>query len=157
VPSRTGVNLGFNLLERLAEHPNIVALKEASDSTDRLVTLAQIADRLTLYAGNDSQIYPTLALGGRGVISVMSNLLPKTTHELCKRYFDGETEVALAIQLRLLPFIKSLFIETNPTPIKYAMHKRGFCTPEVRMPLAEPRESTKEELFNQLEKIYDVL
>lgn len=157
VPSRTGVNLGFNLLERLAEHPNIVALKEASDSTDRLVTLAQIADRLTLYAGNDSQIYPTLALGGRGVISVMSNLLPKTTHELCKRYFDGETEVALAIQLRLLPFIKSLFIETNPTPIKYAMHKRGFCTPEVRMPLAEPRESTKEELFNQLEKIYDLL
>ena len=153
VPSRTGVNLGFNLLERLAEHPNIVALKEASDSTDRLVTLATLADKLTLYAGNDSQIYPTLTLGGQGVISVASNLMPKTIHELCKNYFDGEKDKSLEMQLRLLPFIKSLFIETNPSPIKYAMHKRGFCTPEVRLPLAEPRESTKREISDRLAEI----
>ena len=155
VPSRTGVNLGFNLLERLSLHPNIVALKEASDSTDRLVTLATMTDMLTLYAGNDSQIYPTLALGGRGVISVMSNLLPKTTVKLCRDYFEGRTDEALAMQLKLLPFIRSLFLETNPSPIKFAMSERGFCTPEVRLPLAEPRESTKEEIKNQLDALYE--
>ena len=153
VPSRTGVNLGFNLLERLSEHPNIVALKEASDSTDRLVTLASMTDKLTLYAGNDSQIYPTLALGGRGVISVMSNLLPKTTHELCESYFEGKTAESLALQLQLLPFIRSLFLETNPAPIKYAMSEKGFCTPEVRLPLAEPRESTREEIQKVLREL----
>lgn len=153
VPSRTGVNLGFNLLDRLSNHPNIVALKEASDSVDRLVTLAAFGDRLHLYSGNDSQIYPTLALGGRGVISVMSNLLPKITHELCKCYFDGKQSEALKLQLELLPFIKSLFIETNPTPIKFAMAERGFCSPEVRLPLAEPRKSTKEALIRELKKI----
>nr|MBE6545390.1 4-hydroxy-tetrahydrodipicolinate synthase [Oscillospiraceae bacterium] len=153
VPSRTGVNLGFNLLDRLSNHPNIVALKEASDSVDRLVTLAAFGDKLHLYSGNDSQIYPTLALGGRGVISVMSNLLPKTTHELCKCYFDGKQSEALKLQLELLPFIKSLFIETNPTPIKFAMAERGFCSTEVRLPLAEPRKSTKEALIRELKKI----
>ena len=153
VPSRTGVNLGINLLDRLSDHPNIVALKEASDSTDRLVTLATLKDKLTLYAGNDSQIYPTLALGGRGVISVMSNLLPKTTAKLCRDYFEGRIDEALATQLQLLPFIKSLFLETNPAPIKFAMSEKGFCTPEVRLPLAEPRESTKTEIIKRLEEI----
>lgn len=153
VPSRTGVNLGINLLHRLSEHPNIVALKEASDSTDRLVTLATLKDKLTLYAGNDSQIFPTLSLGGRGVISVMSNLLPKTTAKLCRDYFEGRIDEALATQLQLLPFIKSLFLETNPAPIKYAMSQKGFCTPEVRLPLAEPRESTREEIQKVLREL----
>ena len=151
VPSRTGVNLGFNLLERLSEHPNIVALKEASDSLDRLVRLATLCDKLTLYSGNDSQIYPTLSLGGMGVISVMSNLLPRTTAKLCRSYFDGNTQEALRLQLHLLPLIRSLFSETNPTPIKYAMSLRGYCSPEVRLPLAEPRESTKKEIREQLD------
>lgn len=153
VPSRTGVNLGINLLHRLSEHPNIVALKEASDSTDRLVTLATLKDKLTLYAGNDSQIFPTLSLGGRGVISVMSNLLPKTTAKLCRDYFEGRIDEALATQLQLLPFIKSLFLETNPAPIKFAMSEKGFCTPEVRLPLAEPRESTREEIQKVLREL----
>ncbi len=153
VPSRTGVNLGINLLSRLAEHPNIVGLKEASDSTDRLVTLAAFGDKLWLYSGNDSQIYPTLSLGGAGVISVMSNLIPKTSARLCQSYFEGNHSEALELQLRLLPFIKSLFIETNPSPIKYAMASRGLCSPEVRLPLSEPRESTKNEILKQLEKI----
>ncbi len=153
VPSRTGVNLGFNLLERLAEHPNIVALKEASDSIDRLVRLASLGDKLTLYSGNDSQIYPTLSLGGKGVISVMSNLLPRTTVRLCRDYFEGREEKALKLQLSLLPFIRSLFLETNPSPIKYALASRGFCASEVRLPLAEPRESTKKEILRQLDRI----
>lgn len=153
VPSRTGVNLGINLLDRLANHENIVGIKEASDSTDRLVTLATFGDKLALYAGNDSQIYPTLALGGAGVISVVANILPKATKALCDGYFEGKHTHALRLQLDLLPFIKTLFLETNPSPIKYAMEKVGLCTREVRLPLSEPRESTKEEIdraFNSL-------
>jgi 4-hydroxy-tetrahydrodipicolinate synthase len=153
VPSRTGVNLGINLLDRLANHENIVGIKEASDSTDRLVTLAAFGDKLALYAGNDSQIYPTLALGGSGVISVVANILPKATKALCDGYFEGKHTNALRLQLEMLPFIKTLFLETNPSPIKYAMEKVGLCTREVRLPLSEPRESTKEEIdraFNSL-------
>ena len=157
VPSRTGVNLGINLLTRLAEHPNIVAIKEASDSADRLLNLAALGDSLDLYAGNDSQIYTTLALGGKGVISVMSNLLPRVTHQICDKYFAGECEVSLALQLKLLPFIKTLFSETNPSPIKYAMYKAGFCSQEVRLPLDEPRESTKKLLLEEIERIKDMI
>lgn len=156
VPSRTGVNLGFNLLERLSEHPNIVGLKEASDSVDRLVTLAAFGDKLHLYSGNDSQIYPTLSLGGKGVISVMSNLIPTTTVTLCKDYFEGRPDESLRLQFRLLPFIKAIFTETNPSPIKFAMAEMGFCTSEVRLPLSEPRESTKKEIKRCLEAIADL-
>ena len=153
VPSRTGVNLGFNLLSRLAECETVVGLKEASDSTDRLVTLAAMRDILPLYAGNDSQIYPTLALGGSGVISVVSNILPKRTRELCDCCFSGEWERALDIQLTLLPFIKTLFLETNPAPIKHIMARMGMISPEVRLPLSEPRASTKAALVCELDKI----
>jgi 4-hydroxy-tetrahydrodipicolinate synthase len=156
VPSRTGVNLGFNLLKRLSRHPNIVGLKEASDSVDRLVYLAEFGDELYLYSGSDSQIYPTLALGGKGVISVMSNLIPKATVRLCKDYFDGNYGEALKLQFKLLPLIKCLFLETNPSPIKYAMAQKGFCTPEVRLPLSEPRESTKLDIKNCLDAIAEL-
>jgi 4-hydroxy-tetrahydrodipicolinate synthase len=156
VPSRTGVNLGLSLLERLSVHPNIVGLKEASDSTDRLVSLASFGENLRIYAGNDSQIYPTLALGGEGVISVMSNLIPETTVKLCRDYLEGRQGEALALQIKLLPFIKSLFAETNPSPIKYAMSLRGLCSAEVRLPLSEPRESTKVELTNRLYEIAEL-
>ena len=156
VPSRTGVNLGINLLRRLAEHPNIVGIKEASDSVDRLVTLSSFGDELHLYSGNDSQIYPTLSLGGKGVISVMSNIIPKATVKLCGDYFAGKQSEALELQLRLLPFISSLFLETNPAPIKFAMSLKEFCSPEVRLPLSEPRESTKSELILRLHEISDL-
>ena len=158
VPSRTGVNLGFNLLSRLSNHPNIVALKEASDSIDRLVRLSAMRDELTLYSGNDSQIYPTLALGGMGVISVMSNLLPMTTVKLCREYFIGNIEESLRLQHLLLPFIRAMFIETNPSPIKYAMHLKGLCSPEVRLPLSLPRESNRliiEDEINHLDRVIE--
>ena len=146
VPSRTGVNLGFNLISRLADHPNIVGIKEASDSTDRLVTLAAMSDKIALYSGNDSQVFPTLALGGLGVISVISNLLPSETKEMTDAYFSGNLARAREIQFRLLPIIRAMFMETNPSPIKYAMSLRGLCSPELRLPLSEPRESTKREI-----------
>lgn len=157
VPSRTGVNLGINLLDRLSDHPNIVALKEASDSVDRLVSLSALKEKLHLYSGNDSQIYPTLSLGGSGVISVMSNVIPRTTVKICESYFRGDVKESLRLQLRLLPFIKSLFIETNPSPIKFCMAAKGMCLSEVRLPLSEPRESSKAEILEKLRDIDDLL
>ena len=143
VPSRTGVNLGLNLLARLAERENIVAIKEASDSLDRLVDLSRLSDSLTLYAGNDSQIYPTLALGGAGVISVVSNIYPKKINDICELYFSGRISESLDVQKKIIPLCKALFTETNPAPVKYAMEKLGMISGELRLPLSEVRESTK--------------
>lgn len=143
VPGRTGVNLGIRLLERLGAHPLICGIKEASDSVDRLTELSVFRDTLPLYAGNDSQIYPVLALGGAGVISVVSNLKAELVKRMCQSATTGEWERALEIQHRLLPLIKALFTETNPSPVKYAMSILGLCSSEVRLPLAEPRDSTK--------------
>lgn len=153
VPSRTGVNLGINLLSRLAEHKNIVAIKEAGDSTDRLVTLSGLTDKLALYSGNDSQIYPTLALGGLGVISVVSNILPREVCRICELYERGEREESLSLQRRLLPLINALFAETNPSPVKYAMSRLSLIRGEVRLPLAEPRESTRRQIDAALEAL----
>lgn len=153
VPSRTGVNLGINLISRLANHENVVAIKEASDSADRLLELSVLSDSIDLYAGNDSQIYTTLALGGKGVISVVSNLMPRYAHEICNRFWLGESEAALKMQKDILPLIKSLFLETNPAPVKYAMSLLGLCEGELRLPLCEVRESTKEIIKNELERV----
>ncbi len=157
VPSRTGVNLGLNLLARLSEHENIVGLKEAGDSTDRLVSLAAFGDTLPLYAGNDSQIYPVLALGGKGVISVVSNIVPGAVKRITNSFFSGESDISLKKQLELLPFIKSLFIETNPAPIKLAMASLGLIGPELRLPLCEARESTRCTVLKELSAISHLL
>ena len=143
VPSRTGVNLGLGLLERLIECERIVGIKEASDSQDRLTALAAFGDRLPLYAGNDSQLYTVLALGGHGVISVVSNLYPERMVDICKSFSDGNIREARSLQLELLPLISALFTETNPAPLKYAASLLGLCDGELRLPLSEVRESTK--------------
>lgn len=153
VPSRTGVNLGINLLKRLAERENIVGIKEAGDSLDRLVTLSTLTDSLPLYSGNDTQIYPTLALGGMGVISVASNIIPRRICDICSLYFEGRIGESLALQGELLSFIKALFVETNPAPIKYAMAKMNMIGGDLRLPLCEVRESTKRIIDEELERI----
>ncbi|MBQ8583380.1 MAG: 4-hydroxy-tetrahydrodipicolinate synthase [Clostridia bacterium] len=155
VPSRTGVNLGLNLLERLAKQENIVAIKEASDSVDRLVALSRV-EGLSIYSGNDTQIYPTLALGGLGVISVVSNILPRATARICKEYFTGNVGKSLELQKAMFPFIRTLFAETNPAPIKQIMATRGLISPELRLPLSEVRESTKEALSRELSRLYEL-
>ncbi len=142
VPSRTGVNLGLNLLHRLSEHDRIVGIKEASDSTDRLVELSTLGDGLPLYAGNDSQIYVTMALGGVGVISVLSNILPASVRKIAEPGLP-DPSCSLKEQQRMIPLIKAMFAETNPSPVKYAMSLCGLCLPDVRLPLSEPRECTK--------------
>ena len=142
VPSRTGVNLSLSTLSRLAENEKIVGIKEASDSLDRLMSISSI-DGLDLYSGNDSQIYPILSLGGLGVISVVSNIYPKQTMDICKQYFANNREMSLKSQQDLFPVISSLFLETNPAPIKYAMYKKGLCSAEMRLPMWEVGEETK--------------
>ena len=151
VPSRTGVNLSIDALRRLAENEMIVGIKEASDSLDRFMAISRI-DGLTLYSGNDSQIYPVLSLGGLGVISVVSNLYPKETIEICKQYFSNNRDDSLILQQQLLPVINALFLETNPAPIKYALAKRGICTEEMRLPMYPPSEIIRRKIDAILEQ-----
>ena len=143
VPSRTGVNLSLDALYELSKHENIVGIKEASDSLDRYVSIASLGDELSLYAGNDTQIFTTLSLFGKGVISVMANLYPRAVKEIYKRYTIGDREGSFALQLRAIPLINALFKETNPAPIKYALEKVGLCSGELRLPLAEVTAATK--------------
>lgn len=135
VPSRTGVNLSLDAVEELAKHENIVGIKEASDSCDRLIALRELGDELSLYAGNDSAAYSVLSLGGNGVISVFSNAYPEYFTKLAREFFAGQNKISLAMQIKALPLIRSLFVETNPAPIKYLMHKMGLCSNELRLPL----------------------
>ncbi len=138
VPSRTGVNIPIEVLQQLSSDGAIVALKEASGDLSRVAKLAAACPELTLYSGNDDQILPILSLGGQGVISVVSNILPAKTQRLCDAYFEGRTDEARVIQLELLPMISLLFREVNPIPIKYMMSELGLCRPEYRLPLTEP-------------------
>lgn len=143
VPTRTGVNLTVKQIEELAKKESIVGIKEASDSADRLTELSKFGDELYLYAGNDSQIFLTLALGGKGVISVVSNLYPKRISDICISHFRGDTESSLKGQLELFDFIKLMFKETNPAPIKYAMSIAGLCSADIRLPLYKPEKATR--------------
>ena len=137
VPTRTGVNLTLSQLERLSCVTNIVAIKEASDSLDRLVEISLMSEKLSLIAGSDSAVYSVLSLGGVGVISVISNFCPRETAFITESFFAGRTERALEMQKRLVPFIKACFLETNPAPIKYAMSRLGLCENELRLPLSQ--------------------
>ncbi|MBQ7390899.1 MAG: 4-hydroxy-tetrahydrodipicolinate synthase [Clostridia bacterium] len=145
VPSRTGVNLSIETLEELSENERIVGIKEASDSLDRLVAISGI-DGLALYSGNDSQIYPTLSLGGLGVISVVSNLYPRETADICKYFFANNRNKSLETQRKLLSVINALFLETNPAPVKYAMSKKGLCLADMRLPMWLPTKVTRDKI-----------
>lgn len=151
VPSRTGVNLSIETLEKLSENKMIAGIKEASDSLDRLMAISRI-EELTLYSGNDSQIYPILALGGLGVISVVSNLYPDETIGICQQYFANNQENSLKLQQKLSPIISAMFLETNPAPIKYAMSKKGLCLPDMRLPMWQPTQATKDKIDRVIEE-----
>lgn len=146
VPSRTGVNLSIPAIEELIEVPNIVAIKEASDSTDRLVELSRYTDSLTLYSGNDTQTHVCLALGGGGVISVASNIAPKKVLDITQNFTRGRISESLSAQKALLPLCRALFAQTNPAPVKYAMSRLGFCSGEIRLPLSLPTEAVRREI-----------
>ena len=141
VPSRTGVSIEPETYAALADHPMIAGIKEANGDIARIVkTAALVGDKLAIYSGNDDQIVPILALGGDGVISVLSNLMPARTAELCRRFFEGDLQGSRALQLKLLPLINALFSEVNPIPVKAAMAAMGFCENYVRLPLTPMEE-----------------
>ena len=136
VPSRTGVNIEPSTYATLAKHPNIWAIKEANGNLSKIVeTAALVGDSLDIYSGNDDQIVPLLACGGQGVISVLSNVLPKETVEICDRYFAGDVSGAMQLQKKYLNLINALFCEVNPIPVKAAMAAMGFCENYLRLPL----------------------
>ena len=154
VPSRTGVNIPISVYDKLANHQNIVAVKEANPSISDFAKLSQkCSDRFALYSGNDDLILPTLALGGDGVISVLSNILPKETTEICKLWFASKIKEATALQLKLLPLINAIFSEINPIPIKTLMSHKDFCEEEYRLPLCPMNEVKKNALFEVFDKI----
>jgi len=136
VPSRTGCNIEPASYAVLAEHPMIQGIKEANGNISKIVeTVALCGDKLDLYSGNDDQIVPLMAMGGKGVISVLSNLMPKETHEMCAKALAGDIAGAAAMQCKYLSLINNLFSEVNPIPVKAAMAAMGWCKNYVRMPL----------------------
>lgn len=148
VPSRTGVNIEPATYGVLADHPMITGIKEASGNISKIVeTMAIVGDRLDLYSGNDDQIIPLLALGGSGVISVLSNVLPKETSQMCHKFFEGKTDEALKMQLDYLPLINALFCEVNPIPVKAAMAAMGYGEDYLRLPLTPMEDANKQKLL----------
>jgi 4-hydroxy-tetrahydrodipicolinate synthase len=148
VPSRTGVNIEPATYAALVEHPNIWAIKEANGNLSKIVeTAALVGDKLDIYSGNDDQIVPLLACGAKGVISVLSNVLPKETVEICNRYFAGDVVGAMALQKQYLPLINALFCEVNPIPVKAAMAAMGFCENYLRLPLVPMEENHYQQLL----------
>lgn len=154
VPSRTGVKLTMPVYRALADHPNIVAVKEASGDLGTVARLvSELGDRLAVYSGNDDTIIPVMSLGGLGVISVLSNLLPRETSEMCHKYLGGDTKGAATDQLRMLPLINALFAEVNPIPVKCAAAMMGLCREEYRLPLCTPSEATRNALANTMTEL----
>lgn len=146
VPSRTGVNISIETLKELSKVENIVAIKEASGNISYTAKVAAEVPDLYIYSGNDDMIVPVMSLGGKGVISVVANVLPEETHNICRNYLDGNVDEALRIQLELLDLINKLFIEVNPIPVKTAMNLMGFNAGNLRMPLCEMTDSNLEAL-----------
>ena len=136
VPSRTGVNITPETCKKLSEIPNINAIKEASGNISQVAKIAALCgDDLNIYSGNDDQIIPVLALGGKGVISVLSNVMPFYTHQMVMEYLDGHIDSARQMQLDVLDLCEALFSEVNPIPVKEALNQMGFDFGEPRMPL----------------------
>ena len=153
VPSRTGINIPIDVLSELAKIENIVAIKEASGNISYTAEVAANVPELYIYSGNDDMIVPVMSLGGIGVISVVANILPKETHDICEYYLGGKINESRDLQLKLLNLINKLFIEVNPIPIKTAMNILGMNVGHLRMPLCEMEESNLKKLKQELQKI----
>ena len=138
VPSRTGVNVLPETFKKLAEHKNIVAVKEASGNLSQIAQIAALCgDNLDIYSGNDDQIVPIMSLGGKGVISVLSNICPKVAHDIPALYLEGKCKESAAMQLEYLELCNAMFMDVNPIPVKVAMNMMGIPAGPLRMPLCE--------------------
>ena len=153
VPSRTGVNIAVSTFVELAKHENIVAVKEASGNIAAAAQIkAACGDNLHLYSGNDDQIIPLASLGGKGVISVLSNVMPRQTHDMYAKFASGDTTGAAKLQLELLDLIDALFSDVNPIPVKEAMNLMGFEVGECRLPLVGMDDAKKSALRDTMKK-----
>lgn len=153
VPSRTGMTIKPETYVELCKHPNIVATKEASGDISAIAQLKWLCgDELDVYSGNDDQIVPLLSLGGKGVISVLSNVAPKETHDICQLYFDGKVKESAELQLKYLDLIHALFSDVNPIPVKQAMNFMGYSAGECRLPLCEMSEGGMQKLLEVMKR-----
>lgn len=151
VPSRTGMNILPETAKKLSEHPLINGIKEASGNIVQVAKIAALCgDALNIYSGNDDQVVPLLSLGGKGVISVVSNVHPALMHDCCQAWFDGDTAKARQLQFEILPLSDAMFCEVNPIPVKYAMNVLGWQAGECRLPLVEPSDAHKEQIESAL-------
>ena len=150
VASRTGLNIAPETAAELAKIDNIVAIKEASGNITKIMQLTD--GKLDLYSVNDDQIVPLLSLGGKGVISVLANIAPEYTHDLCQKFFDGDLKGSLKMQLDALPLIEKLFCEVNPIPVKTAMNLLGKEVGDLKMPLSPMEEAHKQALAEEMKK-----
>ena len=150
VPGRTGMNYAIPTLKELAKDDRIVGIKEASGNIEYATEVAAMCPELDMYSGNDDMIVPILSLGGKGVISVLSNVAPRQTHELCQKWFDGDIAGSRKMQFEYLELIKALFCEVNPIPVKTAMNMMGFNAGKLRLPLCEMAEDTYKRLENAM-------
>ncbi|MBQ7301751.1 MAG: 4-hydroxy-tetrahydrodipicolinate synthase [Clostridia bacterium] len=153
VPSRTGVAIQPATYAALADHPMIAAIKEANGDISKIAeTIALVGDKLDVYSGNDDQIVPILSLGGKGVISVLSKLIPGETSQMVKKFLSGDVQGAARMQLDYLELINTLFCEVNPIPVKAAMNEMGFCSNDIRLPLTEMEDGNRAKLVALMKK-----
>lgn len=153
VPSRTGVGFSLDTIDTLANHKNIVAIKEASGNISfSAQVIERCADRIDVYSGNDDQIVPMMSLGAKGVISVLSNVIPQETHDMAQAMLDGDLAKAMELQIRYLGLINDLFIEVNPIPVKEAMNLMGMNVGPCRLPLYEMADNNRDALRAELVK-----
>ncbi len=149
VPGRTGMNIEPSTYLALADHPNITAIKEANGNISKIVeTATLVGDKLDIYSGNDDQIVPIMACGGKGVISVLSNIIPAETSEICHAFMRGETQKSMQMQMKYLSLINALFCEVNPIPVKAAMSAMGYCENYLRLPLTPMEEANEAKLIS---------
>ena len=153
VPSRTGVNIQPETYAQLAQHERIVAVKEANGNVSAIVkTAALCGDKLTIYSGDDDQATAIMSLGGKGVISVLSNVAPRAAHDIVQKYLDGDPAESLRLQIEWLDLCNALFMDVNPIPVKEAMNMMGFNAGPCRLPLYEMDQASKDKLYSVLKK-----
>ena len=152
VPSRTGMNISVAALKELSKIENIVAIKEASGNISYTAEVAANVPDIYIYSGNDDIIVPIMSLGGKGVISVLANVAPKQTHDMCSLYLKGEVEKSAAMQLEFLDLINALFVEVNPVPVKTALRLMGYNVGNLRAPLCDMEEKNLEILKKAMQK-----
>ena len=158
IPGRTGVTMKPETIVALCSQvPNIVGVKEASGDFSAIAQIMNLADgKLDLYSGNDDQIVPLLSLGGKGVISVLSNVAPRQVHDICASYFAGDVKKSCELQLQAIPLVNALFCEVNPIPVKAALNLMGKEAGPMRLPLTDMEPGNRERLANAMRE-YGIL